>query len=132
MNHEIVGPEMTITTGQLRLPKAEAIARHIAQYTSFPGGEHVHDLVKNNETWQSHREAESERTRLSIDHNLMVHFLLAGNSEMALDTALHTEQLRSDHQELFDAMGKLVNQKLESGDRLWDGFHAVLKQIKPR
>jgi len=32
MNHEIVGPEMTITTGQLRLPKAEAIARHIAQY----------------------------------------------------------------------------------------------------
>jgi hypothetical protein len=32
MHHEIVGPEMTVTTGQLRLPKAEAIARHIAQY----------------------------------------------------------------------------------------------------
>lgn len=35
MNHEIVGPEMTITTGQLRLPKAEAIARHIAQYGTW-------------------------------------------------------------------------------------------------
>jgi hypothetical protein len=32
MNHEIVGPEMTVTTGQLRIPKREAIARHIAQY----------------------------------------------------------------------------------------------------
>lgn len=32
MRHEIVGPEMTVITGQLRLPKREAIARHIAQY----------------------------------------------------------------------------------------------------
>lgn len=32
MNHEIVGPEMTVVTGQFRLPKEAAIARHIAQY----------------------------------------------------------------------------------------------------
>jgi hypothetical protein len=32
MHHEIVGPEMTVTTGQLRLPKEAAIARHVAQY----------------------------------------------------------------------------------------------------
>src|SRR5450759_3891063 len=32
MNHEIVGPEMKVMTGQLRLPKGEALARHVSQY----------------------------------------------------------------------------------------------------
>ncbi|MCX6792176.1 MAG: hypothetical protein NT149_04020 [Candidatus Gottesmanbacteria bacterium] len=43
MNHEIVGPEMKITTGQLRLPKREAIARHIAQYETRSMGIHSFD-----------------------------------------------------------------------------------------
>lgn len=35
MNHEIVGPEISVTNGQLRLSKQEAIARHVAQYETL-------------------------------------------------------------------------------------------------
>lgn len=34
MNHEIVGPEENQITGQIRIPKTEAISRHIAQYST--------------------------------------------------------------------------------------------------
>jgi hypothetical protein len=34
MNHEIVGPEMTVQTGFVRLPKMVAIEKHIAQYST--------------------------------------------------------------------------------------------------
>lgn len=128
MHHEIVGPEMNVITGQIRLPEAEAIARHVAQYTSFPGGEHVHELRKEAEALRAVR----EKRVMNIGHELIIHFLIAGNSEMALDVGLHTEQLESDHLELFKAMENLKNQSLKSDDRLWDGFHAVLKEVKRR
>lgn len=35
--HEIVGPEVTQVTGQLRIPKDIAIAKHIAQFWNPPG-----------------------------------------------------------------------------------------------
>jgi hypothetical protein len=65
MKNELIAPEMTMTTGQLRIPQNEAIRRHFAQYSSCPGGDNILRIASNdNEIWQSRRLAESERNKV--------------------------------------------------------------------
>lgn len=69
--HEIVGPEVTQVTGQLRIPKGEAIAKHLAQFW-IPGfdtepkkplterGQRIRD--KQNEIWRAQNARREART----------------------------------------------------------------------
>lgn len=145
MNHEIVGPELHNITrndaieiampGQLRVTKRVSIAQHIEQYSIQAALQTAKREAKEHAINFLCRETGIEKKIMEsldkIDHNLIHFSLLAGNKEMAIQIAVKNEKVRQQHPELFETMDQLIDLNLEPGDRIWDGFCSVLKNVKP-
>lgn len=85
MNHEIVGPEITVNTGQLRLPKGEAITRHIAQY-STPSMFRVEE-PKTKSEMNDVENLKAEQTKIQLEALELVHTRFSDDRMVRKDLA---------------------------------------------
>lgn len=135
MNHEIVGPEMTVVTGQLRLPKREAIALHIAQYSTKAGEQAAAREAKQDEINRLNKANRRDSLPDSLDkieQGIVNNLILVGNVEMAQEVILHKWKVRDQHPELFEVMTEMDKQDLGSEDPRWVGFRTILSKLKKK
>jgi hypothetical protein len=130
MRHEIVGPEMAITTGQLRLPREEAITRHIAQYGTWSDLEREARYLTINDIVTSLEIKEDDVPFHNRDEvNLTLMMIWDKRKDLAKQLWTDPEKFKNDHADLFTLGVQRIEVMLKNQEN-WTCGKEIIKKWK--